>query len=111
MSGQFLAGEPIKSQLCSLRDSIYNRLTLQYIDGTYYRVTLPTLASSPLIDRCLNALRQSLHRDATLTLLSRWYSTRNAPGSLDLTNEEEWNMFSKLIFGISADLFMNTFLN
>lgn len=97
---QMQSGEPVKSQLCALRDSIYNRLTLQYTDGTYYRVTLPTLASSPLIDKCLNALRQCLHRDATLTLLSRWYATRNAPGSCDLTNEEEWNMFSKLIFGI-----------
>lgn len=92
-------GEPIKSHLWGLRDAIHNRLTLQYTDGTYYRVTLPALASSPLIDRCLNALRQGLHRDATLTLFSRWYSTRNAPGSYDLTNEEEWDMFSNLIFG------------
>lgn len=95
-----ISGEPSKSQLCGLRDAIYNRLSLQYTDGTYYRVTLPILASSPLVERCLNALRQALQRDATLTLLTRWYSTRNAPGPSDLTNEDEWNIFTDLLFGM-----------
>lgn len=87
------------SSLTALRDAIENRLTFEYSDGSYYRVTLPSLASAPLIENCINALRQSLQRDAVMLLLSRWYAKRNSPGSSDLTIEVEWNMFTDLLLG------------
>lgn len=85
--------------MTSLRDAIENRLTFEYSDGSYYRVTLPSLASAPIIENCINALRQSLQRDAAMLLLSRWYAKRNSPGSSDLSLEVEWNLFTDLLLG------------
>ncbi|KAK4883598.1 hypothetical protein RN001_006917 [Aquatica leii] len=87
-----------RTQLNGLRDVIADRITLQYSDGTYYRITLPPIATSTLIENCLNALRQVLPRDSTVTLLTRWYAVRNAPGPVDLNVEQEWEMFTSLIY-------------
>lgn len=88
-----------KTQLNGLRDAIGDRLTLQYSDGTYYRIALPTLASTTLVEKCLNALRQTLQKDCSITLLTRWYAARNSPGSNNLHLEEEWHIFVNLIYG------------
>lgn len=72
---------------------------MQYSDGTYYRVTLPLLASFSLIENCINVVRQTLPRDAALTLLTRWYAARNAPGPSDFNAEAEWNKFCSVLLG------------
>ncbi|CAH0559464.1 unnamed protein product [Brassicogethes aeneus] len=87
-----------KTTLVSLTDAIENRLTLKYSDGTYYRIALPNLASSPLVESCLVVIRQALQRDASITFLARWYATRNLLGSQEVTVDQEWNMFSLLLF-------------
>lgn len=94
----FYADVP-KISLNGLRDAVENRLTFQYSDGTYYRVTLPPLASSSLVESCINAVRQTLPRDSAILVLSRWYATRNAPGPMDFSLEKEWNMFSNVLLG------------
>ncbi|GJQ69220.1 putative complex, subunit [Trypoxylus dichotomus] len=91
-------GDSTKIQLTNLRDPIENRITLQYSDGTYYRINLPLLATSKLVENAINALRETLPKDASMTLLTRWYSIRNAPGPTDVTVEKEWEMFSDLLF-------------
>ncbi|KAF5270423.1 hypothetical protein FQR65_LT05611 [Abscondita terminalis] len=63
-----IRSETGRAQLNGLRDAIADRITLQYSDGTYYRITLPPIATSALIENCLNALRQVLSRDSTMTL-------------------------------------------
>lgn len=88
-----------KVALNGLRDAVGNRFTLQYSDGTYYRVTLPPLASTPLIENCINVVRQTLPRDAALTLLARWYAARNAPGPSDFDTEAEWSRFCNILLG------------
>ncbi|XP_045465674.1 anaphase-promoting complex subunit 1 isoform X2 [Harmonia axyridis] len=80
-----------------LRDPLENRITLIYSDKTFYRVKLPLLATSPLVELCLNTLRQCLQRDAVLTLFTRWYSTRNGLGTQDCTDQQEWDMFTSLL--------------
>lgn len=85
--------------LCKLRDPVENRITLQYSDGTFYRVILPQLASCQLIEDCINALRQTLQLDVATSFVSRWYSTRNSPGSVDFDTEKEWQLFKNLLFG------------
>ncbi|KAK5650992.1 hypothetical protein RI129_002021 [Pyrocoelia pectoralis] len=87
-----------KIQLNGLRDPVADRITLQYTDGTYYRITLPSMASFTLVENCLNALRQVLSKDCSITLLTRWYATRNAPGPDDFNLEQEWEMFISLIY-------------
>ncbi|KAF5273421.1 hypothetical protein FQA39_LY07438 [Lamprigera yunnana] len=85
-------------QLNGLRDAVTDKITLQYSDGTYYRITLPPITTSSLIENCLNALRQVLSKDFAITLLTRWYATRNAPGPDNLTIEQEWEMFTSLLY-------------
>lgn len=85
--------------MSGLRDPLENRITLIYSDKTFYRVKLPLLATSPLVEHCLNALRQCLERDAVLTLFTKWYATRNGLGTQNCTDDQEWEMFISLIFG------------
>ncbi|XP_050315622.1 anaphase-promoting complex subunit 1 [Anthonomus grandis grandis] len=87
-----------KSVLIGLMDSLENRLTLKYSDGTFYRITLPLITHSSLVKHCLIALRQCLPKDAAIVLACRWYSTRNVPGTEDIDNRQEWEMFTGLLF-------------
>lgn len=97
-----------KIVLTGLRDPIENKLTLSYSDGTYYRIGLPSLASSSLVESCLATFRQCLCRDATAITLTRWYAKRNGPGAQDLNGDQEWAMFTALIFGeLSCDFDFN----
>lgn len=98
-SSQFNFEGTSRSVLSGLIDAIENRITLKYSDGTYYRITLPALASSSLVESVLNAFRQFLPRDALIVLMSRWYSTRNALGSQNLSLDQEWSMFTGLMYG------------
>ncbi|KAK9884562.1 hypothetical protein WA026_007405 [Henosepilachna vigintioctopunctata] len=84
--------------LIGLRDPIENRLTLHYSDGTFFRIMLPLLATSPLVENCLNVLKQCLQREALMTFFTRWYSTRNSMGTQNFTNEQEWEMFITLLY-------------
>lgn len=88
----------VRVVLSGLKDAIDNRMTLQYSDGSCYRVTLPNMVYSQLVEDCLNALRVALPRDLVMTTLSRWYAARNLPGSLDISHEEEWTLFTKMLF-------------
>lgn len=53
-----LFGSDVDHSLVGLLDAVGDRFTLQYLDGTYHRVSLPSFASSPLVHSCLNAFRQ-----------------------------------------------------
>lgn len=98
-----ILGEPFVSgntsnNIAALRDPVGDRITLHYSDNTYYRVSLPSLASGTLVESCLNALRQTLQRDVAMTLFAKWYAMRNAPGPVDLTTEQEWQIFISLMY-------------
>lgn len=95
----FIIGDTSKVILNGLSDAIENRITLKYSDGTFYRITLPSLATSSLVENCLTSLRQVLPNDISIVLLCRWYATRNVIGAEDLTGEQEWNVFISLLFG------------
>lgn len=82
-----------------LRDPIENRLTLRYSDGTYYRITLPPITESSLVDDCLSALRYCLDKETAAMVLTKWYAVRNVLGSQDINLAEEWEMFRDFIFG------------
>ncbi|CAG9772745.1 unnamed protein product [Ceutorhynchus assimilis] len=94
----FLGRAEKKSVPVGLMDSLKNRLTLKYSDGSFYRITLPIISSSSLVEHSLVALRQCLPRDAALVLVCRWYSTRNAIGTEDSDAKHEWEMFMGLLF-------------
>lgn len=94
----YMSGDS-NNNLVGLRDPVADRITMQYSDNTFYRISLPRLASGTLVEDCLNALRQSLQRDVAMSLLCKWYTTRNAPGPIDLSIDQEFNIFSTLLFG------------
>ncbi|KAG5893112.1 hypothetical protein JTB14_019316 [Gonioctena quinquepunctata] len=87
-----------KVVLNGLMDAIENRITLKYSDGSFYRITLPSVASTCLVESCITTLRQILQKDVAIVLLCRWYATRNVIGTQDITPEQEWSMFTGLLF-------------
>ncbi|XP_019754293.2 anaphase-promoting complex subunit 1 [Dendroctonus ponderosae] len=87
-----------KAVLVGLIDSVENRLTLKYSNGTFYRITLSVITYSELIECCLVALKQCLPRDAALVLACRWYSARHVIGSEDLDTTQEWDIFTSILF-------------
>ncbi|XP_075976673.1 anaphase promoting complex subunit 1 [Anticarsia gemmatalis] len=86
--------------LCGLCDAAGNRVTLQFEAGAMYRISLPPLTCATLVTRCYSALRAILPKDVTMQVIIKWYGVRNAPGTQDLTPEEEWSMFSNLLLSL-----------
>nr|XP_049700108.1 anaphase-promoting complex subunit 1 [Helicoverpa armigera] len=86
--------------LCGLCDAAGSRLTLQFETGSMYRISLPPLTCSTLVTRCYTALRAILPKDVTMQVIIKWYGVRNAPGTQDLTPEQEWSMFSNLLLSL-----------
>ncbi|CAH0686482.1 unnamed protein product [Spodoptera exigua] len=86
--------------LCGLCDAAGSRMTLQFEAGPMYRISLPPLTCSTLVTRCYTALRAILPKDITMQVIIKWYGARNAPGTQDLTPDQEWSMFSNLLFSL-----------
>ncbi|KAI0221452.1 Anaphase-promoting complex subunit 1 [Lamellibrachia satsuma] len=88
------------SQGCisGLRDPVDHKFTLELRDGAMYRISLPKLTKLPIIQLCMEALRQILPKDTVLQVLIRWYDTHNAPGSVN--GQSEWVQFARCIMGL-----------
>lgn len=71
-------------KIVKLRDAVDNRVTLQLSNGSktqFYRVTLPEMATTFLVDKCMAALRLTLPKEVGLSLLKCWYSFRSSHNS------------------------------
>ncbi|XP_052748922.1 anaphase-promoting complex subunit 1 [Galleria mellonella] len=89
--------------LSGLCDAAGSRVTLQFgADGAegLYRISLPVLSCATLVARCCDALRAILPKDIAMQVIIKWYGVRNAPGTQDLTPEQEWSMFANLLFSL-----------
>lgn len=84
--------------LIGLKDAVGNKITLEYGNKSFYRVALPTSATSPLVTKCLKALRSVLQRELAMQLLVKWYGARNAPGPQDFSLAQEWHLFIIVLF-------------
>ncbi|XP_061376792.1 anaphase-promoting complex subunit 1 isoform X2 [Danaus plexippus] len=84
----------------SLCDAVGARMSVRSEAGQLYRIALPQPASSPRVAACCSALTAALPEDITMQVIIRWYGVRNAPGTQDLTPEQEWMMFSNLILSL-----------
>ncbi|XP_069957197.1 anaphase-promoting complex subunit 1 isoform X2 [Cherax quadricarinatus] len=91
---------PLSSSIVSLRDPSDTKVTLEHANGNFYRITLPEIASSPVVKHSLAALKYVLPREPALQLVNKWYSTRNAPGSGDFSPQGEWTMFSMMLLSM-----------
>lgn len=57
------------------------------------------MATSLLVQSCLLALMQVLPSEICMHLLCKWYAARNVIGAADITGEQEWTIFTGLLFG------------
>ncbi|XP_076016530.1 anaphase-promoting complex subunit 1 isoform X2 [Genypterus blacodes] len=75
----------------ALRDPVCNRVTLELSNGTLLRISLPEIATSELVRKCLQAIRFILPKEAAMKVLVKWYNIYNAPGGPSA--HAEWNLF------------------
>ncbi|XP_077960460.1 anaphase-promoting complex subunit 1 isoform X3 [Gasterosteus aculeatus] len=75
----------------ALRDPVCSRLTLELSSGSMLRVSIPEIATSELVRKCLQAIRFILPKEAAMKVLVKWYNIYNAPGGP--SPHAEWNLF------------------
>ncbi|CAJ1067046.1 anaphase-promoting complex subunit 1 isoform X1 [Xyrichtys novacula] len=75
----------------ALRDPVCNRVTLELSSGLMLRISVPEIATSELVRKCLQAIRFILPKDAAMKVLVKWYNIYNAPGGPSA--HSEWNLF------------------
>ncbi|XP_024938958.1 anaphase-promoting complex subunit 1 isoform X2 [Cephus cinctus] len=90
----------IDGSLQGLKDAVKNKVTLEYGNKNYFRITLPASSTSPLVTKCLQTLRSVLQRDLAMQLLVKWYGARNAPGPQDFAPIQEWHLFLVVLFSL-----------
>ncbi|XP_071962250.1 anaphase-promoting complex subunit 1-like [Antedon mediterranea] len=89
---------PVNRNIIGLRDANDNRFLLEMAGGSLKQSSLPWMSSSPLVESCLDALKQILPKDISLQALVNWYSTNNAPSSG--INISEWKLFMRCLLGM-----------
>ncbi|XP_037322013.2 anaphase-promoting complex subunit 1 isoform X3 [Pungitius pungitius] len=75
----------------ALRDPVCSRLTLELSSGSMLRISIPEIATSELVRKCLQAIRFILPKEAAMKVLVKWYNIYNAPGGP--SPHAEWNLF------------------
>ncbi|XP_041866489.1 anaphase-promoting complex subunit 1 isoform X2 [Melanotaenia boesemani] len=75
----------------ALRDPVCSQVTLELSSGTMLRISVPELATSDLVRKCLQAVRFILPKEAAMKVLVKWYNIYNAPGGPSA--HAEWNLF------------------
>nr|XP_034193924.1 anaphase-promoting complex subunit 1 isoform X2 [Osmia lignaria] len=88
----------VDSNFLVLKEAVGNKVTLEHGSKNYFRITLPTSSTSPLVTKCLHTLRSVLQKDLAMQLLVKWYGARNAPGPQDFSPEQEWCLFLIVLF-------------
>ncbi|KAA8583561.1 hypothetical protein FQN60_014769 [Etheostoma spectabile] len=75
----------------ALRDPVCNRVTLELNSGTMLRISIPEIATSELVRKCLQAIHFILPKEAAMKVLVKWYNIYNAPGGP--SSHAEWNLY------------------
>lgn len=75
----------------ALRDPVSNRVSLELSNATMLRISIPEIATSELVRKCLQAICFILHKEAAMKVLVKWYNMYNAPGGPSA--HAEWNLF------------------
>lgn len=59
----------------------------------------------------MHVLKCVLPKEVALQIIVKWYATRNAPGTQDISPELEWKLFSTVLFGKFYNLVTNYLLD
>lgn len=87
-------------QCIGLKNPAGNRLSLSYPGGKYFRFSIPVICENLLITNCLLSIREVLPKSLGMTVIIKWYGTRNAPGTQDFSLHQEWEMFQNFMFDL-----------
>ncbi|XP_076442081.1 anaphase-promoting complex subunit 1-like [Babylonia areolata] len=98
LEGSMAEGGQDISFIQGLRDNVRNRFTVELLNGSLYRTSLPSICTSPGISLCLKALKHLLPKDTALQFLGRWYTQRNIPGGIG--SQSEWHVFQRCLLGL-----------
>lgn len=49
------------------------------------------------VEKCLQTFRVILPREIALNFMIVWYRSRNAPGTQDISSEQEWKLFLEIL--------------
>ncbi|KAM8852237.1 anaphase-promoting complex subunit 1 isoform 1-T1 [Synchiropus picturatus] len=77
--------------ISALRDPVCNRVTLELSSGTMLRMTIPQIATSELVNKCLQTIRFILPKESAMKVLVKWYNVYHALGGTSA--HAEWNLF------------------
>ncbi|XP_063347765.1 anaphase-promoting complex subunit 1 [Pelmatolapia mariae] len=83
--------QPATPYINALRDPVCNRVTLELSIGTMLRISIPEIATSDLVRKCLETIRFVLPKEAAMKVLVKWYNIYNAPGGPSA--HTEWSLF------------------
>ncbi|XP_036606766.1 anaphase-promoting complex subunit 1 [Trichosurus vulpecula] len=83
--------QQLGSYIHSVRDPVHNRVTLELSNGSMVRITIPEIATSELVKKCLQAVKSILPKEIAVQMLVKWYNVHNAPGGPSY--HSEWNLF------------------
>ncbi|KAJ8046075.1 Anaphase-promoting complex subunit 1 [Holothuria leucospilota] len=86
------------SNVKALRDALGDKFTLMCSGGMMLTTTVPAFSSSPVVKLCLDALKKSLPREVAMLLMTKWYTTHNAPGNDN--GETEWIKFASCLLSL-----------
>ncbi|MEJ1278730.1 anaphase promoting complex subunit 1 [Cricetulus griseus] len=75
----------------SVRDPVHNRVTLELSNGSMVRITIPEVATSELVQTCLQAIKFILPKEIAVQMLVKWYNVHSAPGGPSC--HSEWSLF------------------
>ncbi|XP_023412805.2 anaphase-promoting complex subunit 1 isoform X4 [Loxodonta africana] len=75
----------------SVRDPVHNRVTLELSNGSMVRIAIPEIATSELVQTCLQAIKFILPKEIAVQMLVKWYNVHSAPGGPSYNSE--WNLF------------------
>ncbi|EMP36562.1 Anaphase-promoting complex subunit 1 [Chelonia mydas] len=75
----------------SVRDPVHNRVTLELSNSSMVRITIPEIATSELVKRCLQGIKSILPKEIAVQMLVKWYNAYNAPGGPSY--HSEWSLF------------------
>ncbi|XP_015792112.1 anaphase-promoting complex subunit 1 [Tetranychus urticae] len=94
----------------AVKDNVKNRITIETNHSINFRLSLPPIATSSIVELCLKALKAVLPRDIGIQLVIKWYSLRNSPGTYEFTPEKELDLFKLCLLSlIGYDLDPNAF--
>ncbi|RWS17915.1 anaphase-promoting complex subunit 1-like protein, partial [Dinothrombium tinctorium] len=81
------------TNITAIKNVVGNRVVIENFENNLFSFYLPPISNSSIVTLCINALKTILPKDCCMQFLTKWYGIRNSPGSVEMTDCSEINMF------------------